>query len=215
MHYERNYAYPLLVWLHGPKNDERQLIRVMPVISMQNFVGIAPRGTAIADDGTPGYDWCQSDEHIQQAEHRIFDSIEVAARNFHVARNKIFLAGFDTGGTMALRVALRHPRHFAGIASFCGRFPAGHSPLEHLVEARRLPLLLAVGRYSEAYPSDEVCQNLRLLHTAGMSLMLRQYPSGHELTPQMLGDLNRWIMEETCPSLDPAEADSQWSREVD
>ena len=27
MHYEPGYAYPLIVWLHGPGGDERQLNR--------------------------------------------------------------------------------------------------------------------------------------------------------------------------------------------
>ena len=30
LHYEPNYAYPLLVWLHGPQDDQGQLKRIMP-----------------------------------------------------------------------------------------------------------------------------------------------------------------------------------------
>src|SRR4051794_19841644 len=45
LHYESNYAYPLLVWLHGPGDDESQLKRIMPLISMRNYVGVGPRGT--------------------------------------------------------------------------------------------------------------------------------------------------------------------------
>ena len=35
-HYESNYAYPLIVWLHGPNDDERQVNRILPLISPQN-----------------------------------------------------------------------------------------------------------------------------------------------------------------------------------
>src|SRR5687768_10528752 len=45
LHYESNYAYPLLVWLHGLEDDENQLKRLMPLLSMRNYVGVAPRGT--------------------------------------------------------------------------------------------------------------------------------------------------------------------------
>ena len=43
LHYEPNYAYPLIVWLHGAQDDERQLKRVMPFISLRNYVAVAPR----------------------------------------------------------------------------------------------------------------------------------------------------------------------------
>ena len=31
--YEPGYAYPLLVWLHGLHGDERQLLRIMPLLT--------------------------------------------------------------------------------------------------------------------------------------------------------------------------------------
>ena len=43
LHYEPNYAYPLVIWLHGPGDDERQLLRVMPLVSMRNYVSVGPR----------------------------------------------------------------------------------------------------------------------------------------------------------------------------
>ena len=45
LHYEPGYSYPLIVWLHGHGNDERQLVRIMPLVSMRNYVAVAPRGT--------------------------------------------------------------------------------------------------------------------------------------------------------------------------
>ena len=35
-----------------------------------------------------------------------------------------------------------------------------------------------------------------LFHAAGMSVTLRQYPCGDELTTQMLRDLDVWLMEQ-------------------
>jgi hypothetical protein len=35
-----------------------------------------------------------------------------------------------------------------------------------------------------------------LFHAAGISITLRDYPCGHTLGEQMLGDMNRWIMDE-------------------
>ena len=97
---------------------------------------------------------------------------------------------------MALRIALRNPERFAGAASIGGPFPDGQSPLARLSAARKLPLLIAHCRDSQAYPIDRVCQELSLFHAAGMSVTLRQYPCGDELTTQMLHDLDVWLMEQ-------------------
>ena len=211
LHYESGYAYPLIVWLHGARNDERQLMRIMPMISMRNYVAVAPRGVFLEEGEKPSYGWSQSEKNIEEAEQRIFDSIDTAIAKLHVAPRRIFLAGFDDGGTMAFRVAMNHPHRFAGVLSLCGSFPEGRRVLGNLGEVRRVPILLAVGRDSEPYPSDKVCENLKLLHTAGLSVTLRQYPCGHELSPQMLGDVDRWIIEQiTTTDTTPSQREQVW-----
>ena len=203
-HYEPNYAYPLLVWLHGPGCDERQLVRIMPVISLRNYVAVAPRGFLHSGESSnrAGYLWPETDECIEEAAWRISEAVEAAGRKFHLARNRVFLGGFDAGGTMALRVAMSDPGRFAAALSIGGRFPRGRTPFHCLTEARRLPVFLAVGRDSPEYSPDTACDDLRLLHAAGMSIILRQYPCGQELTEQMLRDVDRWIIEQITLAAD-------------
>ncbi|MFZ1936990.1 MAG: alpha/beta hydrolase-fold protein [Thermoguttaceae bacterium] len=213
MHYTPGYAYPLIVWLHGRGSDERQLQRVMPLVSMQNYVAVAPRGLQMpdaAETGRPCYEWLQTEEHIQRAGQRVFDAIGLAGRKFHVSPQRVFLAGFDGGGTMAMRIALGHPQRFAGVLSLCGAFPSGRTPFCNLVAARRLAIFLATGRGSLRYPAEQVCDDLRLLHTAGLSVTLRQHPCGDELMPQMLADVDRWIIEQiTAPPPVPAKSNAE------
>ena len=215
LHYEPGYAYPLIIWLHGPANDERQLRRIMPLISMRNYVAVAPRGLCqIGKNGPFGFGWPQSVDALEQAEQRIFHALQTAAKKFHISRKKVFLAGFDQGGTMAFRVALSQPQHFAGVLSLSGRFPSGRTPFGNLGSARKIPIFLASGRDSDEYQAEEVCQNLRLMHTAGMSITLRQYPCGHEITPQMLADIDRWIIEQITDSSQSAQpVKNEWSFE--
>lgn len=199
LHYEPNYAYPLIVWLHGPGDDEQQVKRLMPLVSMRNYVSVAPRGTVSlpVHPGTPpGYSWSQASDHQAAAEQRVIDCIEQAARSFNVARDRIFLAGFESGGTMALRLAMSAPGRFAGVLSLGGQFPAGRNPLGRYAEARRIPLFVACGQDAVRYPADRVCDDLRLYHSAGMAVSLRVYPCGDEISPHMLPDMDRWIMEQ-------------------
>lgn len=207
LHYEPNYAYPLLVWLHGDGGDERQLARVMPHISMRNYVSAGVRGPALSRRSR-GFGWDQSDELILAAEQRVLEAVDAASSKFHVHPQRIFLAGYDEGGTMAFRLALRHPRRFAGALSAGGAFPSGQMPLANLKSLREFPLFLAFCRDSQSYTTDDVCRELPLFHSAGLKVAIRQYPCGDELTTQMLHDMDVWIMEHvtgTVSEPEPAE----------
>lgn len=195
LHYEPNYAYPLVVWLHGPRDDERQLNRVLPHMSVRNYAAIGPRGTCLHDDDTPGFHWGENDGAVLAAETHVLEAIDAARKRWNIAADKIFLAGFQCGGTMALRLGLRHSHLFAGALSIGGPFPISGQPLVALQHARRLPLFIGYGRDSDTYTVDRVCAELRLFHAAAMKVSLFQYPCGDELTTKMLVDVNRWIME--------------------
>lgn len=209
LHYEPNYAYPVVVWLHGPGEDEQQIKRIMPLVSMRNYLSVAPRGTVAlttAVGSPPAYAWSQSPDHQAQAEQRVLDAIEAAGSRFHISRRRVFLAGFDSGGTMALRLAMSLPGRFAGVLSLGGGFPSGHNPLGRYAEARRVPLFVACGQDSQRYPLDRVCEDLRLYHSAGMVVSLRVYPCGDEICPHMLPDMDRWMMEQIASSKQLADA---------
>ncbi len=197
LHYEPNYDYPLVLWLHGPDDNENQLKRVMPLISMRNYAAIAPRGVIVAlndPEGGRRCTWRQSEREIDLALRHILACVDVARSEYNINTSRIFLAGYDTGGTMAMRVGFCRPELFAGIASLGGPFPEGRTPLAQLNCARNIPLLISYGKESVRYPVDQVCDDLRLLHAAGMSVSLRQYPCGDEVTTTMLSDLDAWIM---------------------
>ena len=195
MHYERNYAYPLLVWLHGPNDDERQLQRIMPLLSMRNYVAVGPRGNSPASNGRNGYCWNDSPASMSVAEQHIFEAIDGATSRFNIAPHRVFLAGLETAGTLAYRIVAQCPERFAGVLSIGGSFPADGKPLARLTELRRVPLFVAQGRESEVYPVEALCSDLRLMHSAGLCITLRQYPCSDELNTQMLRDMDAWMME--------------------
>ncbi|MDR1384911.1 MAG: hypothetical protein LBJ67_13845 [Planctomycetaceae bacterium] len=192
MHYEPGYAYPLLIWLHGKSNvGERQLMKIMPIISMRNYTAIAPRG--LEEEGC--YSWPETDHGFNAAQTQIFHCLKIASEKYHIAKRRVFLAGFGDGGTMAFRVAMRFPQYFAGVISLCGAFPQGTMSLGQLNAVRQLPCLMCVGRDSPIFPPSEAAKQMTLFHTAGMVMTVRQYPCRHELSIQMLEEVNRWMME--------------------
>jgi hypothetical protein len=58
--------------------------------------------------------------------------------------------------------------------------------------------MVAMARSSPHYPEAHVCRDLKLMHAAGCTVALRQYPGSDELTTAMLSDLNSWAMELVC-----------------
>ncbi len=220
IHYEPNYAYPLLVWLHSSEKNEKEVFEVAPKISAQNYVAVAPRGllrqkrrvirsrvnNRLVDEQSwmePYYDWAEDEASVSEAENLVFDSIEQASVKFNINPRRVFILGRGTGGTMALRVGLRNPREFAGIVSIDGAFPSfDNLPLRCWRAARDLPILMTTGSEKSTTIPRLSNQRLRLFHTAGMTVVIRQYndksndPHSAQLRMnRILSDVNVWTME--------------------
>lgn len=225
--YEKNYAYPLLVWLHDSESSEAELFDVAPQISSRNYVAVAPRGLAasranLVCNRSNGrlvvertrqetyFDWPETEEGVSEAENLVFYSIDQALAKYNVNRRRVFLLGRGTGGTMALRVALRNPREFAGVVSIDGAFPTlERQPLRNWRDSRDLPILLTTGLGSSAIPQLTPKQ-LRLFHTAGLTVVIRQYNersndsnAAETRMKKILLDVNRWAMERAVNSKAP------------
>jgi len=122
-HYEPNYEYPLLVWLHGRQGNERQIHRVLPLVSMRNYAAVGVRGNLKTGNG---YDWsADASGGYEAAEQSILDSVDSAQQRFNVHSSRIFIAGYQGGGALAIRLALRHPTQFAGAVALGGCLPSG------------------------------------------------------------------------------------------
>ncbi|QDV75238.1 Phospholipase/Carboxylesterase [Planctomycetes bacterium K2D] len=193
--YESGYEYPLIVWLHSDGANEDSLPLVMKHISLRNFVAVAPRGVeALAE----GYGWSQFSDCVDAAEDAVFEAIDSTRDRFSVHTSRVFLVGSGSGGAMAMRIALRHPDRFAGVATLDGALPTGDALLCRVNEARQLPLLLSASKCSIDYPESRMCRDLALLHSAGCRVAIRQYPGNEDLTTEMLADVNRWAMQIVC-----------------
>ena len=188
MHYEKNYRYPLVVWLHSDKETSDEVHQVMPKVSMRNCVAVAPSCPT-------GASWQQDLDSIEAAHTAVINTVEMAMNRFNINPGRIFLGGFGGGGTMAFRVAMERPELFAGVMSINGPMPESQAPLGCWEECRNLPVFLTQARKSQSFDQATLCRQLKLLHVAGFALTLRQYPGVESLNDKLLKDVNRWIME--------------------
>jgi phospholipase/carboxylesterase len=203
--YERNYPYPLVVFLHGHGGSEEQILHLAPRLSRRNFVCIGLRGPhAVSErfDGQPAFSWGLEGGWDSLVEDYVLRSIEQTRRAYHIHSERIYLAGFCEGAALAYRVGLAMPEKFAGIISFNGTMPRGGGPLFHLPDVRRLRVLIGHGIANAVIPLTMARSDFRLLYGAGLDAQMNTYPTTHRIHANMLRDMNRWIIERVNDEFD-------------
>lgn len=195
--YEPNYPYPLLVFFHGHNSSEEQVLRLAPRLSRRNYISIALRGLQTLGprpDGCIGYAWEADADADSLLEDYVVRAVEQTRRSYHVHSERIYLAGIREGATLAYRMGLMYPDRFAGVISLNGCMPRGGRPLIRLPEVRDLPVLIGHGKDNAQVPLADAQRDFRVLYAAGLPVCMQTYPVAHRLHPDMLRDVNRWIM---------------------
>jgi phospholipase/carboxylesterase len=195
--YEPNYPYPLLVLFHGHGSSEEQVLGLAPRLSRRNYICISLRGSeplAPRTDGRLTYTW-EVDGHADpMLEDYVFHAVEQTRRRYHVHSERIYLAGICEGATPAYRLGLTYPERFAGVISLNGAMPRRDGPLIRLPEVRQLSAFIGHGIANARVPVPLARNDFRLFYAAGMPVQMHTYPTTHRLHPDMLRDVNRWIM---------------------
>jgi phospholipase/carboxylesterase len=194
--YEPNYPYPLLVFLHGHGGSDEQILSLAPRLSRRNYICISLRGPhALGQraDGRPAYTWGHDDGADSQVEDYVFRAVEETRRRYHVHSERIYLAGFREGAGLAYRLGMLYPEKFGGVASLNGLMPRG-GPLLRLPEVRRLRVLIGHGIANAVAPLSLARANFRVLYAAGLDVQMHTYPTTHRIHPDMLRDIDRWVM---------------------
>jgi phospholipase/carboxylesterase len=194
--YEPNYPYPLLVFFHGHGGCEEQILRLAPRLSRRNFICIGLRGPqplGARSDGRPGFGWGPDRCPDAVVEDYVFRAVEQTRRHYHVHSERIYLAGFREGATLAYRLGLLFPERFAGIVSLNGAMPRRGGPLLRLPEVRRLRVLIGHGIANSVVPLSLARGDFRLFYAAGLPVRMHTYPSNHRIHPHMLRDIDRWV----------------------
>ena len=225
--YEPGYEYPLLVWLTDPAapGPAFSLGRVMKRVSLRNFLAVQPAWPACGGDSRPRADdrdsrfwaddrdsrfWADDRDSRFWADDRlgeVWRAIDLVRERASVHPDRVYLIGHGAGGSDAFRIACRHPRSFGGVISLGGSFPLSESLFAGLRDVRRLPMLLCCHRVDAAGDGGESAvhtdRTLRLFHAAGAMLAMRIYPGSNDLSRSILGDVNRWLMDEVCGTEKP------------
>ncbi len=195
VNYEPRYPYPLLVFFHGHGGNEEQILRLAPRLSRRNYISIGLRGPVNlgSRDGHKSFSWGDGATN-SLVEDYLIRAVEQTRRNYHVHSERIYLAGFAEGATMAYRLGLTFPDKLGGVISLNGMMPRQDRPLFRLPEIRQLRVFIGHGIANSIVPLSLAREDSRLLYSAGVNVEMNTYPTTNKLHPDMLRDINRWII---------------------
>lgn len=195
--YEPRYPYPLLVFFHGHGGNEEQILRIAPKLSRRNYICIGLRGPVFLGRSAldaKTYGWGDA-SHRTLVEDYLLRAVEQTRRTYHVHSERIYLAGFAEGAAMAYRLGMTFPEKLAGVISLNGAMPRLDRPLLRFPEVRDLRVFIGHGVANSKTPFALAKEDYRLLYSAGLSVSLRSYPTTQKIHPDMLRDVNRWIID--------------------
>ena len=199
--YEAGYDYPLIVWLHSDASCELELDNVMAALSTRNYIAIAPRANVKCRGNGLRFRWGNSATDCAAAEDLVWDCVQAAADGLSVNTDKVFLAGFGSGGTMAQWIGLKYARQIAGVVSLSGCYPSAPRSLSNWKQARDLSVLFGQRQGSTLCSEDELMRAVRISHQSGLGYRFWQLRSeddsvaeANELDSTMLDAANRFMM---------------------
>ncbi|WP_446831548.1 alpha/beta hydrolase [Candidatus Foliamicus sp.] len=192
-----------VIWLHGLGADATDFWPIVPQLDLPpapawRFVlPNAPVRNVTVNGGMPMRAWFDiySLERVLPVDS---DGItascaaleELIAREEQrgIARNRVVLAGFSQGGTIAARTALLAEQPVAGVLALSTYIPAAE-PLPAGPVARGLPCFVAHGRHDEVLPIRLGAGLRDELSAAGCAVVWRQYEMGHQVCAEELADI--------------------------
>ncbi|MDZ7781383.1 MAG: alpha/beta fold hydrolase [Halioglobus sp.] len=109
-----------------------------------------------------------------------------------IPAERVVLAGFSQGGTVALHTALTHPEKLAGLMVLSSFFPAGNKVQPHPAN-RDLPIHVFHGTQDSMAPESLGQQTVAILREKGYAPRYKTYPMAHAVCPQEIADISAWL----------------------
>ena len=184
--------------------------QIMPHLSTRNYIGIGIRGNHAVDSAGHCFNWHDSPAAVDATQEAVFDAIEEASIRFSIHPKRVILAGYQDGGTMAQRIALRTPSQISGVISMGGTLPHGELSLFEELRQRKLPMLWQWSSRNPLYNDQQIREDCQLAMSISADLEIRQYADEDEMNTVTLKDANDWIMRKVISGSSISDT-NQWS----
>lgn len=107
---------------------------------------------------------------------------------------RILLAGFSQGGSVALHTALRHPQRLAGVIGLsCFQVRTEMLPVERSAANAGLPVFLGHGQSDPVVQLRYGLETRDTLQGLGHPVSWHVYPMEHQVLPEEISDIRSWV----------------------
>ncbi len=194
-----------VIWLHGLGADGHDFEPIVPMLELGVAVRFvfphAPVRPVTINGGMEMRAWYDIDPRqplagtadIRESADAVADLVcHEEARG--VPRSRIALAGFSQGGVVALHLALRSESRFAGVLAL-STYVHDHERLADEISFASIdmPVFMAHGQMDPMIPITRAITSREALIALGYDVEWHEYGMGHEVCPQEIVDIARWL----------------------
>lgn len=194
-----------VVWLHGLGADGHDFEPIVPMLELDVAVRFvfphAPVRPVTINGGMEMRAWYDIDPRSPlsgsddiRASGDAIEELVLAEEGRGVPRSRIVLAGFSQGGVVALHLALRSETRFAGVMAL-STYVHDHENLADLISFASIdtPIFMAHGQMDPMIPITRAITSREALTGLGYDVQWHEYGMGHEVCPQEIADIARWL----------------------
>jgi phospholipase/carboxylesterase len=187
-----------IILLHGLGSNELDLLNLAPALDPRIFVISvrAPFGYSLG-----GYMWYDLEQHggalggesINTSLDLLRRFLDEAVHTYPIDPSALFAGGFSMGAAMAGAIALLEPERVAGAIMASGYLPPDPMNEYRSQEAAGHPFFQAHGTLDQVVPISLGRATRAALERTPVDLTYREYPIGHEVSPDELAEISSWF----------------------
>lgn len=201
-------ATATVIWMHGLGADANDFYPVPPRLGLPPELQVrfvfpnAPQIPVTVNGGVVMRAWydvlsigrgVQDEKGIRRSGASIDELIDREVDR-GVPPRHVVLAGFSQGGAMALFTGTRYREALGGMMCLSAYLPLEETLAhEASLAGRNVPIFQAHGTADPVVDLVLGRQSYDLLSDAGYTVDWHEYPMGHSVSPEELGDIGSWL----------------------
>jgi len=199
-----------IIWLHGLGVDGHDFVPIVPELRMPETLPLryvfphAPRRSVTINAGMVMPAWFDilnlegphkvNENHIRESAALLKTLLEYELLS-GMPSERVVLAGFSQGGTIALHTGLRFEKKLAGILALSTYLPSAESlETEASPVNRDIPILMAHGSEDPLVPIENGQTTRENLTRLGYRVRWHTYPVEHTVCLDEINDIRDWLI---------------------
>lgn len=198
-----------IVWLHGLGADGHDFAPIVPELArglppLRFVFPHAPLRAVTINGGMRMRAWYDirsfdlrdraDADGVRTSMAQVQALVQREQKDHGIPTERTFIAGFSQGGSVALSLALRHPRVLAGVIALSTYLPLADTLAQEASAANvHLPVFMGHGSLDPVVPQLLGLAARDRLSALGHPVDWHSYPMAHTVLPQEIADLRAWL----------------------